>query len=152
VPEELSVKIEKVASKIFAILLLANNVHIIGDMLECGLQDQHLPLSLGQGENTLESGDGAVFRPFKSRWSGRISRGIEAFLEKQWIVGPPILDDSGEHRKFDPKRTLPFLERLEPLGTAAKQVFDCTIHPGHFRTVDNMTQLWQSNDDTVTEV
>jgi len=152
-PKDVAVTIDRSTRKIFAILLLSDKINIVGLMLGCGLRDQHLPLSLGQGNDTLLSRSGAVFRPCSSGWSPSFRRAILAFLRNQWIVDPPILDDSGEHHIFDAELPLPFLDRLNPLslGTAAK-VFDCTIHPGHFHSVDDMALSSKDNDDAVTEV
>lgn len=137
VPKDLWPTIATSAPKILIILLLANKVDRIKDVLECGLRDQDLPLTLGGDKISLVSCRGTVFRPFSSSSPSQNRRDVQEIHDKQYMVDPPILDDSGEHRTFDAKRVLPFLQELEPLGSGGKDVFDCTIHPGYFRAVDN---------------
>jgi len=151
VPKELFQTISKSARKVFVILLLTDKVEIVRDMLGCGIQDEDLPLSLDEGRDYLVSRSGKHFQPLNSPWPGKFRRDVKTFLDKQWVVQPPVLDDSGGHHSVDPKCALPFLETLQSLGTAA--VFDCTIHTDYFCNVDDTAQpLRDSDGDAVTEV
>ncbi|KAH8742438.1 kinase-like domain-containing protein [Diaporthe sp. PMI_573] len=144
--EDLSVIIYQSARKIFAILHLINQVEILNHIVDCGLRDEHLPLSLSPEKASLISRKGEVtelsFRPFGDPPVKRkFTHALVQFVEKQWTFIPFIFDDSGEHYKCDPKRVMPFLSR-KSLGRAIgtedpdcdRWVFDCTIDAELFCT------------------
>ncbi|KAL8318705.1 hypothetical protein RB597_005806 [Gaeumannomyces tritici] len=151
VPEELVQTIVASAKKVFIVLDVADKIEIARDMLKCGIRDADLPLRLDEGKDRLISRSGKRFRPFKSPWTVKDLRNVKAFLDNQWMVLPHILDDSGKHHLLDPKCALPFLDKLKPLGTANRAVFDCTIHKDFFRNVDDSPQPLQDGGDTDTE-
>lgn len=157
--EDLSVVIYQSARKVFAILHLINQVHILKKMVDCGLRDEHLPLSLSPDRAGLISRKGEVtelsFRPFGNPpVKPRFTHALVQFVEKQWTLIPFILDDSGKHYKCDSNRVMPFLSR-EYLGRAIgtedpdcdRWVFNCTIDPELFCTVDDVAQPLQDNDE-----
>lgn len=123
-------KIIESAKKVFAILVLIGDPSASKGLLAEGLNDSHLPLSqnpiAGEG-NSLVSNDGTVFHSFAS-WS---ELGVDRFLETQWAVLAPVLENSGEDVTLDPRYVLP-LTSLDLISKGVySDVYRGELHQAH---------------------
>jgi hypothetical protein len=114
------------ARKIFAILVFIGESRAIQNLVQEGLKDEHLPLSLQEDKdyNVLKSRNGQNFKSFAS-WENEAR--VEAFLDKQWLVQAPVLDPTGRHINLAQKCALPFLQSNK-VATAADGL--CSVHRG----------------------
>ncbi|KAK0624150.1 kinase-like domain-containing protein [Immersiella caudata] len=130
-------RIHDQAKKVFAILTLIGQEHTISDLIyKDNLTDKDLPLALQSDNKSLlvpkEPREGDTAKAFSSFafWD---ERRVRDFLEKQWLVLAPILDDIGKELNLDPECPLPF-KKIE-LKVRAQGVFvhKATLHPAHQR-------------------
>jgi hypothetical protein len=114
------------AKKIFAILVVIGEPRRIQDLVQEGLTDEHLPLSLREADNynVLKSRNDQNFKSFAS-WDNEPR--VEEFLDKQWLVQAPVLDPTGRHIDLTEKCALPFLQSNK-VATAADGL--CSVHRG----------------------
>lgn len=121
-------RVVKEATKVFAILVLIGEPDAIRDLLEEGLTDKYLPLHPDDAGVTLIADGGKRFSSFAKLGEQRISD----FVEKQWIVLAPILDDSGKHTELDYRCALPFVYS-DPVGyTKSSAIHKSKLHPAHY--------------------
>jgi hypothetical protein len=114
------------ARKIFAILVLIGEPRAIQDLVQEGLKDEDLPLSLQEDMdyNVLKSRNNQNFKSFAS-WDNEAR--VQEFLDKQWLVQAPVLDPTGRHINLTQKCALPFLQSNK-VATAADGL--CSVHRG----------------------
>jgi len=120
------------AKKVFAILAIIGEIHAIEDLLSDGITDDHLPLSRKEGsgdEVVLVSAgsDGKEFPSFATWHDIRVGD----FLDRQWIVQAPVLDDSGRQVYLNSQCALPFLKVDEVGSTGSSTVYRSEVHPAH---------------------
>ena len=123
-------KIIESAKKVFAILVLIGDPGAAKGLLAEGLNDSHLPLSQNNtaGEvNSLVSSDGTIFHSFAS-WN---ELGVDRFLETQWTVLAPVLENSGEDVTLDPRYVLPLKSLINITHGQYSDVYRGELHPAH---------------------
>ncbi|KAK7423845.1 hypothetical protein QQZ08_008889 [Neonectria magnoliae] len=117
------------ARKIFTILVLIGKQDTLRVILQDGLKDGDLPLSLhndGSG-HTLVSGNHKLFKSF-STWN---EVRVRDFLDKQWLVLAPVFDRSGQRIELNTKCALPILNSEYVAGENACVVYRGIVPPRH---------------------
>ncbi|KAK7402875.1 hypothetical protein QQX98_011360 [Neonectria punicea] len=115
--------------KIFIILVFIGKQDTLRVILQDGLKDEDLPLSLhndGSG-HTLISGNGKLFKSF-STWN---EVRVRDFLDKQWLVLAPVFDRSGQRIELNTKCALPSLNSEYVAGENACMVYRGIVPPRH---------------------
>jgi hypothetical protein len=118
------------AKRIFAALVLMDKVAAIHGLLDEGLMDEHLPLSLDPDHEALLSRDHGTTFPFVG-WSNALMR--DFLRHKQWLFLAPVLDTTGQLIEVDQECALPFTESKIMGSGAAGIVHWAKLHPAHQR-------------------
>ncbi|KAK7189535.1 hypothetical protein DPSP01_001529 [Paraphaeosphaeria sporulosa] len=127
--DQLPRRVVEKAKKVFAILVYIGEPDAIKSLLDDGLTDDQLPLHLDDEGNTLVSQSGRVFKSSATVDEQRVA----AFVEKQWLVLAPLLDDQGLHNELDRRCPLPF-ERADQTGhISTRAVYKTKLHPAHYQ-------------------
>ncbi|KAH6981724.1 kinase-like domain-containing protein [Ilyonectria sp. MPI-CAGE-AT-0026] len=123
-------RIVRDAIKIFAILVLIEKPHAIHSMIQDGLTDEHLPLSLEEGKpnGVLVSKKDGYPKEFKC-FASKV--GANDFLRKQWMVQAPLFNSPGAHFEMDTNCALPLLQCDEAAVGPFAVVYKGEIHPAH---------------------
>lgn len=123
-------RIVRDARKIFAILVLIEKPHAILSMIQDGLTDEHLPLSLEEGKpkGVLVSKKGGHSKEFKC-FASQV--GARDFFQRQWMVQAPLFNSPGAHFEMDTNCALPLTECVEAAVGPFAVVYKGEIHSAH---------------------
>ncbi|KAI5464980.1 kinase-like domain-containing protein [Mariannaea sp. PMI_226] len=128
--QNLPAKVMQRAQRLFTILVLISETDAICALMQEGLTDEHLPLSL-RSDNSydrLMSRDGK--KEFKSFGSWDEVR-VTDFLAKQWMVLAPVFSKSSQHVEVDTSCALSLVECKEIAKGHHAFVYRASIHPAH---------------------
>lgn len=122
------------ARKIFAILVMMNNVGLIFKFLRANIKDKHLPFKMNEDCSALLSAIDPTMPPlmgFEDPWT------VSAFYEKQWAFHIPYfaLDpqtNRASHYRLDPQTIFPWIEYPSTKESGGfGEVRRVRIHPDH---------------------
>ncbi|KAI9150752.1 Serine/threonine-protein kinase Nek8 [Paramyrothecium foliicola] len=135
-PSSLPFQVAHGSKKIFAALVMMDRAKAISDLLDEGLRDEHLPLSISPDHEALLCCNGKVMFPFGG-WK-KVS--VNDFVrDKQWLFLAPVLDVKGRLIKLNPDCPLPFVKSEVVDHGAAGIVHKAEIHPAHQQGFDMET-------------
>ena len=118
------------AMAVFAILVVLGRSQFTKALLiDEGLRDEHLPLSIDHEHSICLSHDGQKIFMFVN-WP---EESLTEFVNyKQWFYLAPVLKAHGEVMKLHEKRPLPFIEDDgDPARGGGGLVYKARVHPAH---------------------
>ncbi|KAK4222697.1 kinase-like domain-containing protein [Podospora fimiseda] len=124
-------QIHQHARKVFTVLVLLGKEPTIQDLFADGLTDQDLPLfRKGDTDILLSKRTGREFTSFQSWEPAR----VQDFIDKQWLVQAPVMDEVGLEFKLEKVCPLPFLPGNEGKvrgGNTGVFVHQVRFHSAH---------------------
>ncbi|KAH8653026.1 kinase-like domain-containing protein [Ilyonectria robusta] len=125
-------RIARDAKRLFAILVLIEKPHAMHSMIQDGLTDEHLSLSLEEDIKPksvlISKKDGKDSKEFKCFASQVQARD---FYERQWMVQAPFFNIPGGHFEMDTHCALPLTQCYEAASGPFAVVYKGAVHPAH---------------------
>jgi len=133
--------IVKNAKRAFAVLILCYYDRIIVDelLVREGLTDEDLPLARAPNSRSLVSTKKHRNKEFKAFAKLR-PPDVKNFLDRQWLVLPPVFDEGGPRPVAPPicdlstSCPLPLRNKQHLTNTEMSSVSKCELHPAHYRS------------------
>jgi hypothetical protein len=124
-------RILQAAQKTFAILVCTKMAGEIRGLLDDGMTDADLPLTVDDTESSTVLISKHRLWLSTSRWT---APGRVAFLRKQWLMMSPVFAQIGEHFDLDDDCALPFTWGCsEEKDTGSSLIYIVRVHPSHWK-------------------
>jgi len=128
--DEVVSKVVSGAKKVFAILVIMDKVDRLSALLDEGLRDAHLPLSLDPSLQVVLSHDKSHQFLFHEWRIDEVKRLVD---EYQGPYLAPTLEADSQYRKLDERLPLPFIEAQEIASGGGGCIYRAKLHPNHQR-------------------